>query len=207
MKGRTMTVQYAITIMTRRDNRFELLKKCAGIISETFPNETFKICELLIHEGFTWNEKKLLKDLFDSNSRCIATYKFDFSSLDGIIWVFDDGKRQRHEFTMKILNMLHYEGIYKIGATVYTREHDFIKSLIGSWNAILKWFMEKEWREEDSGYEITEEMVTFISYALMEKTGIFGIFDYSFVRRFLEALSEYDETYVERLMEEEMFWK
>ncbi len=198
-----MTVQYAITIMTRRDNRFGLLKKCADIVTETFPDKSFRTSDLLNNEDLTWNEKKIMKDLFDGKSSYIMTHRFDFTREDGDKWVFDDGKRQRHEFAMKVLNMIHYEGTYKIGETVYTRDFDFIRSLIGAWNAILKHLMKKELGEEDPGYDITEEMMEHISDGLMEKVGIFGKFDYSFVRRFLEALSEYDEAYVERLIEEE----
>jgi len=175
-----------------------LLKKIIDIITPTHGKE-FTLKDFLCLDSLSWTDKKNLKDIFDGDYSEVSAQEFSFIYQNGK-WVYQNTD-YRHRYTTKILSLLQQE--YSIGSLVYPSDRKLIGALIGKWNEIFEKEIEKEFGEKESGYDITQEMLDFISNDLKQRVGEVSQLDYGFVKAFLESFYEYDQLVVDSILKDE----
>ncbi|RLG17060.1 hypothetical protein DRN75_04195, partial [Nanoarchaeota archaeon] len=99
--------------------------------------------------------------------RLISAQKFSFIYPNGK-WLYQNTD-YRHRYTTKILSLLQQE--YSIGSLVYPSDRKLIGALIGKWNETFEKELEKEFGEKESGCDINQEMLDFISNDLKQRVG------------------------------------
>ena len=182
----------------KKDNYYQLLKKIIDIITPTHGKE-FTLKDFLCLDSLSWTDKKNLKDIFDGDYSEVSAQEFSFIYQNGK-WVYQNTD-YRHRYTTKILSLLQQE--YSIGSLVYPSDRKLIGALIGKWNEIFEKEIEKEFGEKESGYDITQEMLDFISNDLKQRVGEVSQLDYGFVKAFLESFYEYDQLVVDSILKDE----
>ena len=162
---------------------------------------TFSIKDFLCLDSLSWTDKKNLKDIFGGDYSEISAQKFSFIYQNGK-WLYQNTD-YRHRYTTKILSLLQKEKEYWIGSLVYPSDRKLIGALIGKWNETFEKELEKEFGEKESGCDINQEMLDFISNDLKQRVGEVSQLNYGFVKAFLESFYEYDQIVVDKILKDE----
>jgi len=182
-----------LLLFQRKENNYQLLKKIIDIITPTYGKE-FRLKDLLCLDSLSWTDKKNLRNIFNGDYSEIIAQEFSFIYQNGK-WLYQNTD-YRHQYTTKILFLLQKEKEYSIGSIVYPSDLKLIGDLIGKWNEIF----EKEFGDKESGCDINQEMLDFISNDLKQRVGEVNQLNYGFVKAFLESFYEYDQIVVDKIL-------
>ena len=170
---------------------------------ETFvkrDEKKFTVGDFLCQDSFTWNEKRVLRDIFGGYYSYIGTEDFYFDYDNGT-WEYSSKDDVSHRHAIKILALLNENKEYLTGSEVFSNDLRFIKTLVIKYEEVD----EKEWEDEFDDkliwYEINQELLEFISKGLEQRIGKASRLTYEFVREFLETFYDYDQMLVEREFE------
>lgn len=187
-------------ILTRKQAEYQLLIKVFDIFAP-INKTTFRLKELLCMNSFSWTDKLNLKAIFGGDYSSVIAPGMDFTYFNGK-WLCHKTD-YKHFYATKILSLMQKKDCYTLGSIVYPDDLKLIEVLISHRNEIFAKELGSESGEEELGYEITEEILAFISNDLKQRIGRRNQLDYDFVRAFLESLYEYDEFLVLNTLKEE----
>ena len=188
-------------IFLKTEPNYLLLKRLLSDYPEL--KKGFKCREILKLSSLSFNDKKVLKEMFGGNYSSIHTPTINFEYRKGK-WEVEEIDVQRlfHQRTTQVLNNALKEGKYPLGSPVSTKDSELFEFLLKENNC---WF-QREFsvsEAEDYSIPVTLESLEFISNKLQERLGESSCFNYGFVRAFLEVLGDYDEEIlIPRFLEE-----
>jgi signal recognition particle GTPase len=185
--------------MGKKDNTYEMLKRVADFVNR-LPDKKFSVGELLSVDSFSWNEKKILREIFSGDYQNIHAWEHNFTNESGK-WKYENTD-PTHRLTTKILFLFNNDHEYQIKTIVNADDLKLIKNLINKWNHVVIKELEKELGEKDSGYEVTQEMIEFISAAMKKRVEKTSYLNYRFVEAFMRSFYDYDQMCVERMLKE-----
>jgi hypothetical protein len=176
-------------IMLKTEPNYQLLKR---LISD-YPQlkKGFRCREILKLSSLSFNDKKVLKEMFGGQYSNIHTPTINFEYRNGK-WEVEEIDVQRwfHQRITQVLNRTLDEKKYPLGSLVSTKDSELIEFLLKEINC---WFQRKFSVSEEYGIPLTKESLEFISNKLQERLGEISCFGYGFVKAFLEVLGDYEE--------------
>jgi len=187
-------------IPSRNDNNYLLLNKYIDLVKPVEEKE-IELNELSSLNHFSFDEKNDLIRLFKGDYESILTKDFSFSYQNDQ-WFFTK-YGYPHTYTTKILFRMNNDTEYRYNCEVRSSDLRLIASLLDQYNRILEVDLVGEIGEGVEGYEIDQEVLKFISKCLNETTGDSNLMNYSFIKRFVEALQKYDDLLWEKFFSEE----
>jgi len=186
--------------MGKKDKTYEMLKRVADFANR-LPDKKFSVHELLSADSFSWNERRILREIFSRDCQNIHGWGCSFTNESGK-WQYEDTD-PTHRHTTKILFLFNTDHEYQIETIVNADDLKLVENLINKWNHVLIKELEEELGEKDSGYEVTQEMIEFISAAMKERVERTTHLNYRFVEAFMHSFHDYDLMWVERMMKED----
>lgn len=181
-------------IMLRTQAEFRLLRR---LVSD-YPSlkNGFSLKEILSLPFISWDDRRILKNLFGGNYSKILTPEINFEYQNGKWSVEEiDVERGFHRFITKVLNHALEEGIYRIDSPVSTKDMKLAKFLMEKETEVYQ----EELKEfDDKGIPITQELLEFVSGGLRERLGEKSCFNYGLVKAFLESLHDYEEILIRK---------
>jgi len=196
-----MTDKKLLFIPLKSDNDYELLKKCIDLVNPIEGKE-IGLNDLLSLDHFSLDEKHDLIRLLKGDYNFILTKDFTFYSKNDQ-W-FCRKHDYRHSYITKMLYHMNNETKYRYNSAVHYSDLHLVELLIEQYNKFLEEDLADEIGEVVKGYEISQDMLQFISNCLKEETANDDSWmDYAFIRRFVEAVQKYDDLLVESFFSEE----
>jgi hypothetical protein len=183
-------------IGTKKDD-YHLVQKVIDVIREFYGNE-FSVNDLTALDQFTRSEKKRLKSIFDDNFSIIYAWDAQFDYQDGK-WRYRESSYDT-EKAMKNLLILLNNKKFSLGATVSTGDLSLIRTLISEWDAMFVREWEMSRGDEAPPYEITWEVLQFISKNMKTRVGEYSAFNFDFVKTFLEAYYDSFDVVFEKII-------
>ena len=152
--------------------------------------------ELFKLSSLTLCDKRVLKGLFGGRYSTVLTPGFDFE-YQNEKWMVEEIDTQRgfHQFVTKMLDLAVRSREYVPGSPVSTDDFRLIEFLVRKQNEVYR----KDFGDpEEEGFPITQESLDFISRSLRDRYGESTIFDYQFVKAFLDSLHDFEAILIKR---------
>jgi hypothetical protein len=163
---------------------YHLVQKVIDVSRELYGNE-FSVNDLTALGQFTRSEKKHLRRIFDDNYTIIYAWDAQFDYEDGK-WKYRKSAYDTENAMRKLLILLNSKKFLP-GTTVSTSNLSLIRTLISEWDAMFVREWEMSRGDEAPRYEITWEILQFISDNMQQRLGEYSVFNFDFVKTFLEA--------------------
>ena len=174
-------------IIGDKKSHYSLINKTVRIIKDTYNGE-FNVNDLTSLDSFSNEEKEQLKNMFSHNITGVIAWEHGFYFQEGI-WKYEESGYNYEKAMRDILQLLN-TNTTSIGEKVYTNDYRLIENLWRGWNNL--------WDDEVEGvqgknrlYEVNPDAIEFISHNLKSRIGDFCIFNFEFVKTFMESLSDY----------------
>jgi hypothetical protein len=175
---------------------YYLVQKVINVIPELYGDE-FSVKDLITLDQFTGSEKKRLTNIFDDNFSVIHAWDAQFDHEDGK-WRYRESTYD-HKKAMKDLLILLNNKKFLLGTTVSTSNLSLIRTLISEWDAMFVREWEMSRGDKAPRYEITWEVLQFISNNMKQRLGEYSALNFDFVKNFLEAYYDSFDIVVEQI--------
>ena len=182
-------------IIGDRNPHHHVLEKAVRIIKEKFNGE-FTVTDLISFNSFSVEEKKYLIDMFSNNVTGVEAWEHNFY-LEKDTW-----KYEKSEYDYKKIRdilMLLNTSKTSIGEIVYTNDYQLIEKLWHDWLNLLDY--ETRWVLYEYHYFDEKGFIEFVCHNLKSKIGDSCIFNFEFLKAFVEAKSDYHANELHAILE------
>jgi len=176
-----MITEKASIIFDDKNIHYALISKVINIVIHKYNNK-FNIDDLTSLDEFTFNEKKYLRKIFSPDITGLYAWEHNFY-LWRNIWHYDESDKYDYRETIRQIMLLLNKGSISLGETIHTTDYQLIKNIFYDWFSLLD-------RETQRLYEINfneREFVIFILQNLKERIGDVCIYNFEFLKTFMEA--------------------
>lgn len=173
-------------IIGDRNLHHHVLEKAVSIIKEKFNGE-FIVNDLISHDSFSTEEKEYLRNMFSHNITKVNAWEYSFYLEKGT-WKYEESSADYKKEIKDILWLLNTSKI-SIGEIVYTNDYQRIENLWHSWLNLLDY--ETRWLLYEYHYFDEKEFIKFVCHNLKSRIGDSCIFNFEFLKTFMEAKSDY----------------
>ena len=183
-KQATVIVMDRVSIIIGDRNSHQVLEKAVRIIKERFNGE-FIVDNLISHDSFSTEEKEYLRNMFSHNITKVNAWEHSFY-LEKDIWKYEESSYNYKLVIRWILQLLNTRKT-SIGEIVNTNDYQLIKSIYYDWYNLLDSEMQCLY---DINYD-EKELIEFMCHNLKSRIGNSCIFNFEFLKTFMEARSDY----------------
>ena len=176
---------------------YHLVQKVIHVSRELYGNE-FSVNDLTALDQFTGSEKNRLRRIFDDNFSIIFAWDAQFDYEDGK-WKYGESSYNTEKAMKNLLFLLNNKKFLP-GTTVSTSDLSLIRTLISEWDAMFMREWEMSRGDKAPPYEITWEVLQFISNNMKQRVGECSTFNFDFVKTFLEAYYDSFDIVFEKLI-------
>jgi hypothetical protein len=182
-----MTIYEKVSIIIGdRNQHHYVLKKAVGIVREKFSGG-FTVDELTSIDSFSDEDKKYLGNMFSHNITKVDAWEHCFR-LHEDTWKYEISDRDYKILIRDILMLLNTSKT-SIGEIVYADDYQLIENL---WHDCLNLLdYETRWVLYEYHYFDEKEFIEFVCQNLKSKIGDSCIFNFEFLKAFMEAKSDY----------------
>jgi hypothetical protein len=172
-------------ILDDKNIHYGLINRAINIIKDKYNNK-FNVGDLTSLNEFTTNEKKYLRKMFspDITELYIWEHRFYFEEN---IWNYDESDQNDYRRTIRDILLLLNTGKNSIGETVNTSDYRLIENIYHSWFNSLDY--DERWLYKINLNE--REFIEFILYDFKSRVGDFCIYNFEFLKTFMEAKKDY----------------
>lgn len=180
-----MITEKASIIFDDKNIRYALISKVINIVIDKY-NNNFNIQDLTFLNEFTFNEKKYLRKIFSRDITKLYAWEHNFYFW-GNMWHYDESDQYDYQVTIRQIMLLLNKSKIAIGDEIKTTDYHFIKDIFDTWFSLLD-------SETQRLYGINfneKEFVIFISHNLRDRIGEACIYNFEFLKTFMEAKKDY----------------
>jgi len=172
-------------ILDDKNMHYALISKVIRIVKYQY-NSKFMVIDITSLEDFTITEKQYLKKIFSPDITGLYVWKHHFYFIENM-WHYDESNQYDYRKTIRYIVLLLNKGKIPIGETIKTNDYRFIKSIYYDWFNLLDceswWLYEINFNERD--------FILFISQNLKNRFGDMCIYNFEFLKTFMEAKQDY----------------
>lgn len=180
-----MITEKASIILDDKNVHYALISRVINVVKNKH-NNRFSVNGLTSSEEFTCNEKKYLRKIFSPDITGLYVWEHNFY-LWGNMWHYDESDQYDYRETIRQIMLLLNKGTFLLGETIHANDYQLIKNIYYAWFSLLD-------SETQSLYEINfneREFVIFISHNINERIGDVCIYNFEFLKTFMEAKIDY----------------
>jgi len=172
-------------IIGDRNQHHHVLEKAVRIIKEKFSGE-FIVDNLISLDSFSTEEKEYL-NMFSNNITGVNAWEHSFYLEKGT-WKYEESDYDYKKAIRDILMLLNTSKT-SIGEIVYTEDYRLIENIWHCWLNLLDY--ETRWLLYEVNYFDEREFIEFICHNLKSRIGDSCIFNFEFLKTFMEAKRDY----------------
>jgi len=172
-------------ILDDKNAHYALINKVIGIVKYQYNNK-FRVSDLTSLEELTITEKQYLKKIFSPDITGLYVWEHHFYFIENM-WHYDESNQYDYRKTIRYIVLLLNKGKIPIGETIKTNDYRFIKSIYYDWFNLL--YCESRWLYEINFNE--RDFILFISQNLKNRFGDMCIYNFEFLKTFMEAKQDY----------------
>jgi len=172
-------------ILDDKNENHALISKVIRIVKDKFNNK-FGVNDIASLEEFTITEKKCLNNIFSPDITGLYAWEHHFY-VSGNMWHYDESETYDYKKTIRYIVLLLNMGKVPIGDTIKTNDYQFLKGIYYDWFNLLDC-------ESRRLYEINfneRDFILFISQNLKNRLGDTSIYNFEFLKTFMEAKQDY----------------
>jgi len=173
-------------IIGDRNPHHNVLEKAVRIIKDKF-NCEFTVNDLISLDSFLPEEKEYLRNMFSNNITGVYAWEHSFYLEKGT-WKYEESDYDYKEAIRNILILLNTSKT-SIGEIVYTDDYRLIENIWHGWLNLLDY--ETRWLLYEENYFDEREFIEFVCHNLKSRIGASNIFNFEFLKTFMEAKSDY----------------
>lgn len=179
-------------ILDDKNTHYALISEVIRIVKDKYNNK-FRVSDITSLEEFTIAEKQSLNNIFSPDITGLYAWEHHFFFI-GNMWHYDESNQYDYRKTIRHILLLLNKGKIPIGETVKTNDYRFVKSIYYDWINLLD-------RKSQRLYTINfseRDFILFISQNLKNRLGDLSIYNFEFLKTFMEAKQDY---HVKKLLE------
>jgi len=182
-----MITEKASIILEDKNIYYQLICKAINVVTHRYKNK-FNIEDLTSLNEFTFKEKQYLRKIFsdDINELYIWEHSFCFENN---LWKYDESQKYDYRRTIKDIVLLLNTSATSIGDKFNTDDYQLIKNLWQGWLNLLEY--ETRLVLYEYHYFDEKEFIEFVSHNLKSRFGDSCIFNFEFLKAFMEAKHDY----------------
>ena len=172
-------------ILVDKNTHYPLISTVIRMVKDQYNNK-FRVSDINSLEEFTITEKQYLKKIFSPDITGLYAWEHHFYFI-GNMWHYDESDQYDYRKTIRYILLLLNKGKMPIGETIKTNDYRFIKSIYCDWFNLLDC-------ESRRLYEIDfneRDFILFISQNLENRLGDMSIYNFEFLKTFMEAKEDY----------------
>lgn len=180
-----MIMEKTSILLDDKNTHYALISKVIRTVKDKYNNK-FRVSDITSLQEFTITEKQYLKEIFSSDITGLYAWEHHFYFI-GNMWHYDESNQYDYRKTIRHILLLLNKGNIPMGETVKTNDYRFVKSIYYDWFNLLD-------RESQSLYEINfseRDFILFISQNLKNRLGDMSIYNFEFLKTFMEAKEDY----------------
>jgi len=183
-------------IIGDRNPHHNVLEKAVMIIKDTY-NREFTVNDLIFLDSFSPGEKEYLRNMFSNNITQVYSWEHSFS-LEKDIWKYKESDYDYKKAIRDILVLLN-TSTTSIGEIVYTNDYQLIENIWHGWLNLLDY--ETRWVLYEYNYFDEKEFIEFVCHNLKSRIGDSCIFNFEFLKTFLEAKNDYHTYNTQKILD------
>ena len=172
-------------ILDEKNAHYALISKVIRIVKDKYNNK-FRVSDITSREEFTITEKQNVKEIFSPDITGLYAWEHHFYFI-GNMWHYDESNHYDYRQTIRYIMLLLNKGKIPIGKTIKTNDYPFVKSIYYDWfnllDCELQWLYKINFSERD--------FILFISQNLKNRLGETSIYNFEFLKTFMEAKQDY----------------
>ena len=172
-------------ILDEKNAHYALISKVIRIVKDKY-NSKFMVSDITSLEEFTITEKQYFKKIFSPDITGLYAWEHHFYFI-GNMWHYDESNHYDYRQTIRYIMLLLNKGKIPIGKTIKTNDYPFVKSIYYDWfnllDCELQWLYKINFSERD--------FILFISQNLKNRLGETSIYNFEFLKTFMEAKQDY----------------
>jgi hypothetical protein len=185
--GMLMIMDKTSIILDDKNSHYALIGKVISIVKDKYNNK-FRVSDITSLEEFTTKEKKYQRKIFSPHIKglYIWEYSFYFDENENV-WKYDESDYYDYRKTIREIFLLLNTSTPLIGEIVNTNDYGFIDNIYRDWFNLLDY-------ETQQLYQINfdeREFIVFISHNIRSRMGDSCIYNFEFLKTFMEAKSDY----------------
>jgi len=180
-----MITDKTFILLDEKNKQHALICKVIRIVKDKY-NEKFRVCDLTSLEEFTIYEKKLLNKIFAPGITRLHAWEHHFYLIENF-WHYDESIHHDYRIMINQIMLLLNRGEIPVGGTIKTKDYQFIKSLFYNWCNLLDPGVQKLW---EINFD-ERDFILFMSYNLKNRLGDMSIYNFEFLKTFMEAKEDY----------------
>lgn len=187
-----MIMENTSILLDDKNMHYALIIKVIRTVKDKYNNK-FRLSDITSLEEFTITEKQCLNKIFSPDITGLYAWEHHFYFI-GNMWHYDESDQYDYRKTVRYILLLLNKGRIPIGETVKTNDYRFIESIYYDWFNLLDC-------ESQRLYEINfseRDFILFISQNLKNRLGEMSIYNFEFLKTFMEAKEDY---HVKKLLE------
>lgn len=187
-----MLMEKTSILLDDKNMHYALISKVIRTVKDKYNNK-FRVSDITSLEEFTIAEKRYLKEIFSPNITGLYAWEHHFFFIENM-WHYAESDQYDYKKTIRHILLLLNNGKIPVGETVQTNDYRFVKSIYYDWFNLLD-------RESQRLYEINfseRDFLLFISQNLKNRLGDMSIYNFEFLKTFMEAKEDY---HVKKLLE------
>ena len=172
-------------ILDDKNMHYALISKVIRIVKYQY-NSKFMVIDITSLEDFTITEKQYLKTIFSPDITGLYAWEHHFYFI-GNMWHYDESDQYDYRKTIRYILLLLNKGKIPMGEPIKTNNYRFVKSIYYDWFNLLDC-------ESRRLYEIDfneRDFILFISQNLENRLGDMSIYNFDFLKTFMEAKQDY----------------
>ncbi len=173
-------------ILDDKNVHYALISKVIRIVKDKYNNK-FRVSDITSLKEFTITEKQYVENIFSPDITGLYAWEHHFYVI-GNIWHYDESDQYDYRKTIRYIVLLLNKGKIPIGETIKTHDYyGFVKRIYYDWFNLLdresRWLYEINFNERD--------FMLFVSQNLKSRLGDMGIYNFEFLKTFMEAKQDY----------------
>jgi hypothetical protein len=172
-------------LLDDKNMHYSLISKVIRIVKDKYNNK-FRISDITSLEEFTITEKQYLNKIFSPDITGLYAWEHHFFFIRNI-WHYDESNQYDYRKTIRYILLLLNKGIIPMGETVKTNDYRFVKSIYYDWFNLLDCESQRLYKINFS----ERDFILFISQNLKNRLGDMSIYNFEFLKTFMEAKEDY----------------
>ena len=172
-------------ILVDKNTHYPLISTVIRMVKDQYNNK-FRVSDINSLEEFTITEKQYLKTIFSPDITGLYAWEHHFYFI-GNMWHYDESDQYDYRKTIRYILLLLNKGKIPMGETIKTNDYRFVKSIYYDWfnllDCELQWLYKINFSERD--------FILFISQNLKNRLGETSIYNFEFLKTFMEAKQDY----------------
>lgn len=182
-----MITEKVSIILEDKNIYYPLICKVINIVTNRDKNK-FNIEDLTSLNEFTFKEKQYLRKIFSDDISELYIWEHSFC-FENNLWKYDESQKYDYSKTIKNIFLLLNTRATSIGEKFNSDDYQLIKNLWHGWLNLLDY--ETRLVLYECHYFDEKEFIEFVSHKLKSRFGDSCIFNFEFLKAFMEAKHDY----------------